>query len=185
MVEVAPITALFDKVTKIRGKADNGFYIGADTLTEKKNLTRFQQEAADSDIKLANGLAKDMEEWLYYYKKAQNYDFVIMGSNSGINDWDPIIIQKIIQQETHKLSVTNHRWMMPYTILGLTKIPEEQGKWAAQAALYILDGTSPSDIPIISNRKWDLWINEKILSHSKIKIKMPHSLIKKAKKISD
>ncbi len=183
MVEVAPISALFEKVSQIRGKANTGFYLGADTLTEKKNLSRFQQEATDSGIKLLKGLAKNMAQWLNYYKQAQQYDFVIIGSNSGINDWDPAIIQKTIVQVTDKLSVTNHHWMMPYSILGLTKIPEEQGIWAAQAALYILDGTSPADIPIISNRKWDLWINEKNLSYSEIK--MPHSLLKKAKKIGD
>jgi len=183
MIEVAPISALFEKVSKISGKPTSAFYLGADTLTEKKNFARFEQEAIASDIKLNKGLAKNMSEWLNYYKKAQNNDVVIMGSNSGINDWDPIIIQKTITQSTQKLSVTNHHWMMPYTILGLTKIPEEQGIWAAQAALYILKGSKPSDIPIISNRKWDLWINKKILTHSEINI--PRSLLKKAKKISD
>lgn len=181
MVEVAPITALFDKIKKIKGKPGSAFYIGANTLTEKKNLDRFEQEAVDADIKLDKGLTNNLDEWLQYYKKAQEYDFIIIGSNSGINDWNQLIIQKEIKQSTHTLSVTNHRWMMPYTILGLTKIPEEQGKWAALAALEILNGVNPSDIPIISNRKWDLWINEVILS--KTKINMPHSLIKKAKKI--
>ena len=34
-----------------------------------------------------------------------------------------------------RISVTNHGWMMPYAMLGMTKIPEEQGVWSAQAAL--------------------------------------------------
>lgn len=183
MVEVAPITALFDKVSEISGHPSNAFYIGADTLTEKKNLARFEQEAADAHIKLEHGLAKDLNEWLYYYKKAQDYDFVIIGSHSGINDWDQSSIQVNVLKETSKLSVTNHRWMMPYTILGLTKIPEEQGIWAAQAALNILDGVNPSSIPIIANRKWDVWLNENILG--KTKINMPKTLAKKAKKVID
>lgn len=71
--------------------------------------------------------------------------------------------------------------MVSYAIFGLTKIPEEQGEWAARVALYILDGANPGDIPIVSNRKWDIWVNERLLKRTDIVI--PHSIIRKAKKV--
>jgi ABC-type uncharacterized transport system substrate-binding protein len=55
-------------------------------------------------------------------------------------------------------------------MLGFTKIPEEQGVWAGQAAIAILNGVRPRDIPIASNRKWDIWINEAIVKSSGIQI---------------
>ncbi len=180
MVEVAPIVGLLDKVKSIIGKPDTAFFIGSNTVTDKKNLIRLEQEAINANIKLDSAFANTMTEWVALYQQAQNYDFVIMGNYFGISDWDPLEIQNKIYAYTYKLSVTNQQWMMPYVILGLTKIPEEQGKWAAQVALAILEGMNPSDIPIVANRKWELWINETLLNNTDIK--MPRTLLKKAKK---
>jgi ABC-type uncharacterized transport system substrate-binding protein len=64
----------------------------------------------------------------------------------------------------------------------LTKVPEEHGEWAGLAALEILGGTNPGDIPIVSNRKWDIWVNLSILNQSGIRLPAP--LLKKAKKVA-
>ncbi len=180
MVEVAPIKALLDKVNEIANKPTKAFYLGVDVLTERKNLSRFQEEARNFNIHLDYGLAKTSAKWLDYYRQAQEYDFVIIGGNAGINDWHKDKMIEAIKKLTRKLSVTIQGWMVPYAVLGLTKIPEEQGEWAAQVALYILDGENPADIPIVSNRKWEIWINQNILKQTDIQL--PHALIKKAKK---
>lgn len=181
MVEVAPINDLLDKVSNIIGQPKNAFYLGVDVLTERKNYSRFAQEAKNRHIKLHKGLATSMEEWLRYYKQAQSYDFVIIGGNAGINDWNKKLVLNQIMQSTKKLSITIQGWMVPYSIFGLTKVAEEQGEWAAKVAVYILNGAKPSDIPIVANRKWDIWINKGILEQTKII--MPRALIRKAKKI--
>jgi len=180
IVEVAPIDALFDKAQNIQGAIQRAIYIGADTLTEKKNLSRFERAAKKHKIALDSRLVSTTEDWLVAYQEAQDYDFIIMGSNSGINNWNDGEIRQSVNSITRSLSLTNHGWMMPYTLLGLTKIPEEHGEWAAQAALAILKGAKPLDIPIVSNRKWEIWINHTILDQSGIRI--PNSLIRRAKK---
>lgn len=182
MVEIAPIGALFDKVRHILGGVHRAIYIGANTLTEKKNLKRFERAASKSGIILESRLLTTTKDWLTAYAEAQGFDFIVIGSNSGINDWKADSVLEVVQTATKKLTLTNHGWMMPYTVLGLTKIPEEQGEWAALAALAILDGTKPTDIPIVSNRKWEIWINHPILVQSGIVI--PESLIRKAKKVN-
>jgi ABC-type uncharacterized transport system substrate-binding protein len=183
MVEVAPIDILFNKVKNILGGASSAVYIGADTLTERKNLNRFISAAENHRINLQSYLVSTTDEWIEGYKAAQLHDFVVIGSNSGIKDWDPFAIKQTIHSHTQQLSTTNHRWMMPYTLLGFTKIPEEQGEWAGQVALAILDGTSPGDIPIVSNKKWDIWINDRILKSSGLAI--PDKLLRKAKKVAE
>lgn len=180
MVEVAPITDLLDKVNDVIGKPRNVFYLGVDVLTERKNFLRFAEEAKKRNIQISKGLARSVAEWLRYYEQAQQYDFVVIGGNAGINDWNKALILDKVMETTQKLSVTIQGWMVPYVALGLTKIPEEQGEWAAKVALYILDGAKPSEIPIVANRKWDFWVNEGILRKTGIKI--PRALIKKAKK---
>jgi ABC-type uncharacterized transport system substrate-binding protein len=182
MVEVAPIDVLFDNARHIQGGAHQAIYIGAKTLTEKKNLKRFERAAEKHGIIMKHRLVNTTKEWMSAYEEAQSFDFVVIGSNSGINDWNTESVSDYVVKVTKTLSLTNHGWMMPFTILGLTKIPEEHGEWAALAALAILDGTKPIDIPIVSNRKWDIWINDAILEHSGIRF--PESLQRKAKKVS-
>ena len=102
------------------------------------------------------------------YRRAQEYDYIIMGSNSGIRQWDDRAVAEAIVPMTRRLSVTNHGWMMPYSMLGYTKVPEEQGEWAAEAALRIIAGTRPADIPIVPNHKWDIWTNTRLLEAADI-----------------
>ncbi len=181
IVEVAPIDALFERARKIQGTVESAMYIGADTLTEKKNLSRFISAARKHNVFLDNRLVSTTADWVAAYKKAQDYDFVIIGSSSGINDWKAEEVRQSVQSFSKSLSLTNHGWMMPFTILGLTKVPEEHGEWAGQAALAILDGAKPTDLPIVSNRKWDIWVNHNILKRSSIRL--PKALIRKAKKV--
>ena len=182
IVEIAPIGPLFDKIQLIQGKPSSAFYIGADTLTEKKNLNRFVKAAGKRNIEIHSGLAANAAEWIEYYGLAQQYDFIIVGSKAGINDWDKAIVSEAIKQNSRVMSVTNHEWMMPYSILGLTKIPEEHGEWAALAALEILKGTKPSDIPIVSNKKWEIWLNPAILEQTSIQL--PDTIQRKAKLVN-
>jgi len=184
IVEVAPIKPMLDQAMKIKPVTKGVYYIGASTPTEKKNALRFEQAMQQYGLPITIRLVETQNEWIQEYKQAQDKaDLVIIGSNSGIPSWSEESVRSDIMQSTKTLSVTNHGWMMPYTILGYTKIPEEHGEWAAQAALAILHGSLPTDIPIITNRKWDLWLNTSILDASKIRL--PRNVYYKAKKTGD
>ena len=49
--------------------------------------------------------------------------------------------------------------MMVYAVFGMTKVAGEQGEWAANTALEILKGKSPSEIAVTRNRRTAAWIN--------------------------
>jgi ABC-type uncharacterized transport system substrate-binding protein len=182
MVEVAPVAPLFDKAEALLPQHGQAFYLGANTSTERKNLRRVQEEAERRGIRLESRLVDTTEAWLTELRVAQNYDFVVLGSHSGINDWDEATAHAGARQVSQRLSLTNHEWMMPYAMLGLTKVPEEQGEWAAQTALHILAGADPPSIPIVPNRKWDIWVNTALLETSGIRV--PKPLLQKAKKVN-
>lgn len=181
MVEVAPIYPLLEKVKNLVPDAKRALYLGANTVTEKKNMERFEKALGKYDIQLDSSLADTMHDWLNSYTRAQQFDFVIVGSNSGIHDWKGEFVINTIKTRSKKLSVTNHDWMMPYTMLGFTKVPEEQGEWAAQAALSILAGVQVSNIAIVPNRKWDIWTNSYLLQAANIML--PEGLILKSKHV--
>ncbi len=180
MVEVAPVRPMLEKAIRMTRGA-RAVYIGADTHTEQKNSGRFLEAADALGITIVPVHVSSTEAWLDAYREAQAYDFVVLGSNAGINDWDPERISAEIGRTSRKLSVTSHGWMMPYAMLGMTKVPEEQGEWSAMTALAILDGTPPADIPIIANRKWDVWANETLLAAAEVKL--PRALRHKAKRV--
>ena len=181
MIEVAPIVPMLESAIDIVPNLKRAFYLGADTLTEQKNLVRFREAAKQLGFKLEWALVDTSEKWLQAYKKAQEMDLVIVGSNAGINDWNADAAQEAVLKFSRKLSVTNHDWMMPFSIVGVTKVPEEQGEWAAKAALAILGGVSPAAIPIVPNNRRDIWVNPKIIDAAKLK--MPVSMMQKAKKV--
>ena len=184
MVEVAPIRPMLEAAMETVGGGGSAFYLGADTLTERKNLARFESAAAELGLKLQSKLVATANEWLATHAAVQNeHQFIVLGSYSGIKDWETRAaeIEDTVRRQTRRLSVTNHGWMMPFATLGMTKVPEEQGQWSAEAALAILDGTPPSEIPIIANRRWDVWVNEKLLEASNQVL--PSSLKRKAKTI--
>ena len=181
MVEVAPVGPLFDKAAAILPQHQRAFYLGANTSSEWKNRQHMQAEAGRRGIHLEARLVDTTDAWLSAFQAAQAYDFVILGSNSGINDWDHARVRAGIHR-AQRLSLTNHDWMMPYAMLGFTKVPEEQGEWAARTALQILAGAAPLDIPIVPNRKWDIWVNTGLLYPTHVQL--PKSLLQKAKKVS-
>ena len=123
--------------------------------------------------------AGNLQAWIAAYRAGQSYDFIIVGSNAGINDWDNTKVFEAIKPVTAKLSVTSHGWMMPVTMLGMTKVPEEQGEWAGHVALEILNGAAPDSIPVIANRKWDLFLNPELIDAAGLDL--PAHLLSKGK----
>ena len=182
MIEVAPVGAMIDRAAKIVPKFQRAFYVGADILSETKNLKRFQIAAKKKGFKLDFALAATTEEWVKAYARAQEYDLVIVGSRNGIKNWNHDMAAAAGMKGTRKLSVTNHGWMMPYTILGMTKVSREQGEWAGKTAVRILGGLEIANIPVVPNRQRDIWINNEIRAAAGVPL--PQSIMRKGKKIA-
>ncbi len=182
IIEVAPLEAMLSNAIKFSGGARSATYIGADTLTEKKNLDRVAQASEQLGIELKGVLVGDADEWKKQYRLAQQSGFIVMGSYSGIRGWDAQELAEFAVRNAKKLTVTNHDWMMPFSTIGFTKIPQEHGEWAARTAIEILKGKSPGEIPIVANRQWDLWLNASHLESTGLKL--PRKLLRKAKKVN-
>lgn len=196
IVEVAPVRTMLETAISIsKGDLDKdgnnnegsrtlrALYIGASTLSEKKNFNRIELETEELNLNITAKFTPHFQHWEKALSSSNNYDFIILGSNAGIEAWDDQRAGKAAISLTKGISVTNHKWMMPYTTLGFTKIASEQGNWAANAAITILNGSIPADIPVASNKKWDLWVNQEILNQTQIDI--GRNLSRKAKRINN
>lgn len=182
MIEVAPVGDMLERAERFVPTFRRAFYLGADILSEEKNLKRFQRAAEQLDFALDYALVGSTEEWVKAYARAQEYDLVIMGSRNGINHWNHQMALDAVLKSTRRISLTNHGWMMPYTILGMTKVSREQGEWAGKTAIEILGGTKPGTIPVVPNRQHDIWINNRILDATGLRL--PTELMRKGKRIA-
>jgi ABC-type uncharacterized transport system substrate-binding protein len=170
MIEVAPVQAMVEEAQALVPNARRTLYIGANTATEKKNADRLRRATERLGLVFEQRLASSLAEWIDAYSAGQDYDFIIIGSNAGINDWDNKAVREAILPLTRRLTVTSHTWMMPVSMLGMTKVPEEQGEWAGQVALQILAGAKPHEFPIVANRKWDLYLNQVLLNAGRLSL---------------
>ena len=180
IIEVAPLKAMLSNAVKYSDGARQAIYLGADTLTEKKNLKRVKEASEKLGIDLQGVLVSTAEEWKAAYTEAQQSGFVVMGSYSGIKNWDKAILAEFATRQAKRLVVTESRLDDAFQLDRVYQNPQEQGEWAAQAAIEILDGKLASDIPIVANRQWDLWVNNNHLNSAGIKL--PRKFLRKAKK---
>jgi len=60
--------------------------------------------------------------------------------------------------------------MVPFSIIGLTIKPEEQGIWAGNTAKAILNGYPIKNIAITTNHIWNKSINMSLVNVSTVKI---------------
>lgn len=170
MIEVTPINELF-KVAVYITSGKKGIFIGDDTITDKKDLKQFLKFAKKRNISLDSALLNTFEEWQQKYKDAQTkYDFIVLGHNSAIKNWDDKQAKEFLLQNTKKLVLTTYSWMVPFSTIGLTIRPEEQGTWAGNTAKAILNGYPIKNIAITTNHIWNKSINMSLVNVSTVKI---------------
>jgi hypothetical protein len=108
----------------------------------------------------------------------QESDIVFVANNADAPDWNKDQMKQFMLDYTSVPTISVNRWMASYVLADVGKVPEEQGEWAAQAALKILGGTSPADIPIEQNKKARLILNLDLAE--KLNITFPPSVLKNA-----
>ncbi len=182
MIEVAPIRPLFRQVKRIVRPARRALYIDTDNLTGHKDLERHQRVGSQIGIRVDGRLVHDMTEWMAALAAGQDYDFIILGSSSGIRGWAQDTAVQEMRRHNRRLVVTVYRWIMPLAHYGLVKLASEQGHWAGLTATTLLQGAlEPSDIAVIANREWDVWTNPALIEANGIEI--AEGLLEKAKQV--
>jgi hypothetical protein len=115
---------------------------------------------------------KTFAEWKDAFVKMQaEVDVLFLGNFAGINDWNEAEAAAFVLANAKVPSGSIYDFMMPYAMLGYTKIAEEQGAFAGSAALQILKGAAPSSIPVTPNTKAKIFINPKLAAKAGIVFK--------------
>ena len=159
MVEVAPIPQLIEQL-QLWAKGGRIGFLGPDILTAKKEAANYKKIFG---LEVKAYYAKDYSDWKTGFVKLQNeVDMLIIASDGGLYDDHAKELEAFVRSKTRIPTGACYDFMIPYALVGVIKVAEEQGLWSADTALQILDGKSPADIPIVQNRRAKLVLNKKI-----------------------
>ena len=156
--------------------------ISIDSETERKVVDTYNSLFFDGQLKPY--WASTQEEFKEAFLTAQQeVDIIFIGNNAGSDTWDETEMTQFFLVNTNIPTGAIYDWMAPYSLLTLAKSPKEQGVWAAQAVLQILDGTKVSEIAITENKKGEVFVNLDIAD--KLSVVFPPSLLKNATMIGE
>ncbi len=157
MVEVELPIQLVNHL-KQYSQGDRVGFIAIDAETEQKIAGIYNERFFDGQMKTY--WAKSWADFKEGFLKLQSeVDIVIVSNNAGAADWNQVEAAEFFNTNTKVPTGSINNWMAPYALLVLGKSGDEQGRWAAQAALEILDGTPVSELPIVENKLGKLIIN--------------------------
>jgi len=160
MIEVALVQEILRQLKK-HAKGNRIGFIAGDRLSERKNLKYYIERFNIEFEKIY--FANSFSQWKQAFSSLQDeVDMVMMTSHVGISDWDDQRAIDFVNSHTKIPVGTEHEWEIPLALVGVVKDFEEMGIWSAHAALKILDGVSPSRIPITANKKGKLLFNMRI-----------------------
>jgi ABC-type uncharacterized transport system substrate-binding protein len=115
---------------------------------------------------------KTLAEWKEAFLKMQGEaDVLLVGNYAGINDWNDAEAAAFAQESSRIPTGSIYDFMMPYVMLGYTKIAEEQGAWAGKTALEILKGKPPASIPVVPNKQAKIFIHPRLAARAGIVFK--------------
>lgn len=181
MIEVNAIRPLAEETVKILPQARSGSCITEGNETGLKVCNRFKRSFRRYKIKINTEMIKDYDVWKKSFIKAQETsDFIILPLIHGINNFDVDDARKFVKEHSKKFSISVYDWMADFAVLSFTNSAAEQGSYLVNIAKTVFAGKDIRTIPIISNRKWDIWINESLVKATNSS--MPLYLLQKARK---
>lgn len=160
MVEVELLEPLVAQLRQLAKGDRIGFLSIRGTSSEKDNVYHANILGKPYD---KTYFVRTYKEWKACFLQLQDeVDYMIIGNPQGLSDWDEIDFVHFAAKYTRKPSGATIDWVQKFTLMGYMRDPQEQGSWAAGAALKILKGTPVSDIPMAKNRRGKLIINMRL-----------------------
>lgn len=152
-------------------------YISGDTVSDRKIITWLNKHFFDMKMKAVR--VKDFNAFKKRFIELQKeVDMLFIRNYAGIEGWESVAAKKFIAQNLRIPTGSNNDFMAPYVIFTLGKIPEEQGRYAAETALKIVKGARPTEFKVVANRQARLTVNVDMALRARIVL--PVSVLKVA-----
>ncbi len=153
-----------------------------DTLTNRKEQKYFDQQLGQPmDVRYVT----NYEQWQKEFLQLQHdVDILILGSLRALDTQNATLdqIANFTFANTTIPTASYDEFMKQTSLLTLSTVPQEQGRWAATQALRILDGTPPATIQPVQNREAKRFLHMKLAG--KLNIKFPYDLVESSHLVS-
>jgi ABC-type uncharacterized transport system substrate-binding protein len=175
IIELDPIPKLIFSLSRFHF-VDKVGYLAEDGTSARINGGVYKTQTRFNCVEY---YVHSLREWQETYRRAQSeVDLLIIGNTSAIKDWNGEAAMKTIMSESKIPTGCVLEFLSPYAFIGCIKLASEQGNWAAETALRILDGVPVSSIPIGEPTGGKLIVNCEIAKA--LGIKVPKSYTDKA-----
>lgn len=175
IIELDPIEKLFYTMSFF-SRIEKAGYLAGNTTTARINGDLYEKRIR---VGVEGRYVDTFSEWQSAFIQLQDQcDMLIIGNVSAIKDWDEARAKQFVLSQTKVPTGCVLEFLTPYALIGYLKLPEEQGRWAAQTALKVLEGEKISDIPLGKPVEGRLILNQVIAE--KTGFKFPRSFLKQA-----
>jgi ABC-type uncharacterized transport system substrate-binding protein len=176
MIEVQLIDQILATLA-LYAKGERIGFIKGDDLSTRKEALFYEKRFG---VNILKRFVKNYSQWKQAFLDLQkNSDMLLVGNSGSIPDWDPAAAKLFVETNTAVPTGNWDKWMKDYALVTYATVPAEQGQWAARTALKILDGESPASIPVVTNKKAEIYRNMRIAK--KLNIVFPIEFIRRSK----
>lgn len=139
-------------------KGDRLGFVSDDTVSERRTADWYNILFFNGSMK--TWFCSTFEEFKSSLLQAQQEsDMILLLNNAAVKDWDDDQALRFLLENMRIPTGSVNRHMADFVLFAMLKMPEEQGEWAANAALDIIGGKAVADIPITRNMKGGLIVN--------------------------
>ena len=85
--------------------------------------------------------------------------------------WNNAEARAFVEENTKIPTGTTSSYTTQVSLIGIIRLPEEQGRWAAETALKVLAGEPIERFPFVTNKEGKLVINLRLGNQLKITFK--------------
>nr|WP_320189743.1 ABC transporter substrate binding protein [uncultured Desulfobacter sp.] len=145
-------------------------FLSSDTESQKKNIDELTQRVKEH---LTVRTAKTFEQLKQNFLDLQGEcDMIIFQDFRSVKGFNHEAMKAFANTHTKVPTLAMANFMVDYTLIVYAKSGEEQGEYAARTALQILNGRSPGDIPVITNKTVKIYLNMTLAKNLGIKFPM-------------
>ncbi len=96
---------------------------------------------------------------------------LLIHNPDGLPHWNNAEARTFIEANTKIPTGTTSSYTTQFSLIGIIRLPEEQGRWAAETALKILADEPIDRFPLVTNKEGKLVINMRLGNKLKITFK--------------
>ena len=153
ILEVLPVREVIEELKSYYPDAKNLTILSELSNTELKNKEHLDPLYAELGLEPTYALVNRFEDWKREFLIAnEQADLIFTFTHGAIHDWQEEEAAEFVRQNIKKPIFTVEQHMMPYCVLGFSKVAREQGEWIGARALEVLGGTPIDSIEMTKNR---------------------------------